>query len=69
MNQEAMKPDCPDGFAVVEGNDEEVLLLETGSLVNRIDLWIEGYLSFESLSERQKISARRILEWRDSGNE
>jgi hypothetical protein len=54
--------DIPDGYALVEGDNRNLLLIETGDLVDRFDLWVEGYLDYEDLSESQKVRARRLLE-------
>ena len=58
------EPGSLDGYGVIAGDEENLRLLETGDVVSRYDLWIEGILDFNDLSDAQKARARI---WLDRG--
>ena len=58
------EPGSFDGYGVIAGDAENLRLLETGDVVSRYDLWIEGILDYNDLSDSRKARARK---WLDSG--
>ena len=58
------EPGRLEGYGVIAGDEENLRLLETGDVVSRYDLWIEGILDYNDLSDSQKVRARR---WLDRG--